>query len=1534
MTKAELLAEVKKLQRNLELVKKKKEASAPEILWQAAMKFSANMVVVVDKNYVIVDINKVKKGYSKKDILGKKAFDFSEKENKPTIKNAIDTVFKTRKPFEYITNANSKKGDIITLSCKATPVLDNKKVAAVIIEATDKTNEIETQKQLTRSEEKFRMLAQNAVDIIYRYKLFPTFECEFISPSVKKITGYSPEEFYKDPVLGLKIIHPDDFKIAEENNVKMAKSKPGQIFQPVAFRNIRKDKKVICVETLNLPVFNDKGKLIAIEGITRDITERKKSEEIIRQSQEDLTQVLNNINELVYYIEFLPDGKKRIKYLSSQITKILDVTPEEYANEGDNLLKLCHPDDIEKIKEIARGLRRTLKPEEYVYRFYHRTKKEYIWIEERITPQINKEGKYIGNFGLVRDVTEKINAQTQLHESEEKFRMLAENALDVVYRFRLIPNAKYEYVSPSIVNLSGYTAEEFYADPNLGFKIIHPEDNYMLGDSEKLIFEKKVVRDVKDKNIKVRWIKKDGSVIWTETVNTPIRDKEGRVVAIEGISRDITQQKESEERFKILSNATFEGIVFSEHGKIIDANDQFLKMYGYSSVSEILGKHVIDDFVIEKQRAMARKFLRLPKSEPYEVETVKKDGTRIIVETKAQNIPYFGKTIRATVIYNITDRKQYEHSLRESERTLSTLMGNLPGMAYRCLFDENWTMEFVNQGCLELTGYRPADLIQNKKISYNELILPEDRRKVKELVKKAVENKRPYVLSYKIKTAGNETKWVWEKGEGVFSEKGKLLFLEGFIIDATERQKFEVELKRSRENYKSLVDYSPDGVFIHIDGKVVFANPSAMELVGVKSMDEALGFSLFDFLLPEFVDKIKERVEKTIGGEPQDFIEIKIKTRTGETKEVETKPILIKFNGQNAVLTVVHDISTQKQLVKEQLRAHIAEETNELLEQEITKRKVIQLQLQESQKYTRLLIDSSLDMICASDREGFITEFNRAAQQTFGYKDTEVIGKHVSMLYAVAEQRSRITDEELYKKGVYSGEVFNVRKNGEGFVAFLSASVLKNEAGEIVGAMGVSRDISELKKAEQELRNSEEKYRAIYNQAFIGIARVGLKDGNFIEVNQRLCQMLGYTSEELCGMTTSGISHPDDFLTNQPERLAFLESGSNVLSTEKRYIKKNGGLVYANLTITLVKDGNGVPQYFIYVYEDITERKQAEEKIKAQSAKLNAVFESSSHLIWTLDINFCLTSFNQNFFRFFRKNYNLDIYIGLNMVSDEVKTTDEYNDLWKQKYRAVLKGESQHFETKLINVWREVFLNPIFDENGVVREISGIANDITEKKYGEEKIRQSLQEKEVLLKEVHHRVKNNLQVISSILNLQSSYVKDTATLNILKESQNRIKSMAFIHESLYQTKDFSSINFSEYVVNLAHNLIQSYSNFDNEIKLNLDIQNVFLNLDLAIPCGLIINEIVSNALKYAFVDKKYDCEVTVSMSLDDENLILIVGDNGIGLPKEIDYRNTQSLGLQLVVTLTDQLNGTIKMESEKGTKYTIIFKQNQVKNRI
>jgi two-component sensor histidine kinase len=185
-------------------------------------------------------------------------------------------------------------------------------------------------------------------------------------------------------------------------------------------------------------------------------------------------------------------------------------------------------------------------------------------------------------------------------------------------------------------------------------------------------------------------------------------------------------------------------------------------------------------------------------------------------------------------------------------------------------------------------------------------------------------------------------------------------------------------------------------------------------------------------------------------------------------------------------------------------------------------------------------------------------------------------------------------------------------------------------------------------------------------------------------------------------------------------------------------------------------------------------------------------------------------------------------------------------------------------------------------------------------------------------------VKNNLQVISSILNLQSSYVRDKKTLEILHESQNRIKSMAFVHESLYQTKDFANISFQDYVSNISRNLVASYSAVGSAPELDLDLENIDLNLDTAIPCGLIINELLSNALKYAFPKGKKG-KISVSIRKKGKTITVVIADNGVGLSDKIDFKNTESLGLQLVTSLVEQINGKIRLDKKKGTKFTIEF---------
>jgi PAS domain S-box-containing protein len=567
-------------------------------------------------------------------------------------------------------------------------------------------------------------------------------------------------------------------------------------------------------------------------------------------------------------------------------------------------------------------------------------------------------------------------------------------------------------------------------------------------------------------------------------------------------------------------------------------------------------------------------------------------------------------------------------------------------------------------------------------------------------------------------------------------------------------------------------------------------------------------------------------------------------------------------------------------------------------------------------------------MICATDKEGIITEFNKAAQQTFGYSASEVIGQHVSFLYKNPHQRFEVMDILNNKSGYFIGEVENRNKNGEVFTALLSASVLRDEHGNIFGSMGVSRDITDKKRAEQELRLSEEKYRAIYNQAYIGIALVDTESDRYLDVNQRLSDMLGYSHEELLTKTTHEMRISGD-LSRLPTGKDFIRRGFERIIDEHRYKHKNGNEVIVNVTISLVRAEDQRPLHFVYVYEDLTPKRRAEEQIRLQAAKLNAIFESSSHMIWTVDRSYRLTSFNRNQSDWLRRNHGANAYIGMSMVSGKMNTKESVNDFWVQKIDETFSGKAQHFEVAFTQpggdvTWREIFLNPIFDDVENVVEVSAIAHDITDKKLTEEHVRQSLKEKEVLLKEVHHRVKNNLQVISSILNLQSSYVRDKRVLEILLESQNRIKSMAFVHESLYQTKDFSNISFQEYVGNISRNLVHSYAALEYAPVLQLDLDSVQLHLDTAIPCGLIINELLSNALKYAFPDGRQG-KIDVAVKQKKDLILISISDNGVGLPENLDFRNTESLGLQLVVSLVEQINGKIKADTKKGTKFTIEF---------
>ncbi len=251
--------------------------------------------------------------------------------------------------------------------------------------------------------------------------------------------------------------------------------------------------------------------------------------------------------------------------------------------------------------------------------------------------------------------------------------------------------------------------------------------------------------------------------------------------------------------------------------------------------------------------------------------------------------------------------------------------------------------------------------------------------------------------------------------------------------------------------------------------------------------------------------------------------------------------------------------------------------------------------------------------------------------------------------------------------------------------------------------------------------------------------------------------------------------------------------------------------------------------------------------------------------------------------------------------------------------------EHVHFDKNgnVTNV--EVHAHPVFDNNGNVIQVIEYCLDITNRKKLENEIKASLKQKEVLLKEIHHRVKNNLQVVSSLLNFQSEHIKDKEAIEAFNKSQDRIRVMGLLHEKLCRSEDLGRVDIAEYIRDLVSYLFRSYQINPDIIILKTHVDDIFLSIDVTIPCGLIVNELVSNCLKHVFPQGR---KGTIGIDLwsdEKSNLALIVRDNGVGIPKHINFQKTESLGLQLVNMLVYQLRGSIELGRSGGTAFKITF---------
>jgi PAS domain S-box-containing protein len=484
----------------------------------------------------------------------------------------------------------------------------------------------------------------------------------------------------------------------------------------------------------------------------------------------------------------------------------------------------------------------------------------------------------------------------------------------------------------------------------------------------------------------------------------------------------------------------------------------------------------------------------------------------------------------------------------------------------------------------------------------------------------------------------------------------------------------------------------------------------------------------------------------------------------------------------------------------------------------------------------------------------------------------------------------------------------------------------KNSHGKMAGEeyMAMFENAGNREKTIDALYNNEELFQIAFEHALTGMALTGI-DGRFLKVNPYLCTMLGYFENELLATTFEAITHPDDLLTSNELLQQMLASEVSTCQIEKRYIHKHGHTVWAFLSVSMVRDKDGNPLHFISHIKDITEHKKAVKALRGSEEKYRALFEQAPDSILLFDADTGeLAEFNSKTHE--NLGYTSEEFKKLKIQDFEVFESEEEVN---RHIRKIIGEGSDIFETKHRTKdgrIRDILARSRAVSIGGRNFILSILTDISDRKMAEEQIKAALEDNELLLNEIHHRVKNNLQIICSLFNLQKESIKDKETFEMVSECQNRIRAIALVHEKLYKSKSFAYINIDEYITDLIKRLFSFYEINPNKIILKVDMDDILLGINTAIPVGLIITELTSNSLQYAFPGgREGEINITVRL-IDADEINIVISDNGVGLPANVNFRNAESLGLQIVDTLIKQLKGKIKIYRKGGTRFNIKFR--------
>jgi len=1138
---------------------------------------------------------------------------------------------------------------------------------------------------------------------------------------------------------------------------------------------------------------------------------------------------------------------------------------------------------------------------------------------------ISYEGKIgydeLGNFKqthcIFHDITKQKKAEKALKVSENKYHAIFDNAGEGIFLMRgeliIECNEKsLEIYKVTLEQIIGQTLYDF--SPEL------QQDGTRSKDRIIELINKAL--DGYPQHFNWKHLRYDGVPFYSEiTLN---RVKIENEYLVQAMVRDVTEReeakkvlRESEQRLmdiiNFLPDATF---AIDLEGKVIAWNNATEKMTG-TLKKDIIGKgnHAYAMPWYGERRPILIDLIKPGTPEFREkYEYIHKQGKTLYAEVFVPSI-YDGRGaylwVTASPLLNsegeqygaiesvrdITERKKAEISLKKSaERFRAVAESAIDAIVTT---DENGKIIFFNNSLTKIFGYtkedltgKPLTILMPTRYQKNYLIALQNFK----------ESGKHRIIGKTVTTIGlkkDKSEFPFEMSLSTWKSEQKTYFT-SIIRDLSERQKAEIALKESEEKFRAIAENAIDAILIAVEkGKHVYVNPKAVELTGY-SKEELLNTQIKDLAHPDEIVKLKERYNLRMAGKhiPSTY-ETRIVRKDNEIVPIEISAAKTIWIDKPAVMVQVRDI---------------------------TSRKKIEEKLKWASIYNRSLIEASLDPLVTIGPNGKINDVNKATETVTGYSKDELIGSVFSD-YFTEPVKAKEGYRHVFMEGFVRDYPLEIQhKDGHVTPVLYNASVYRDESGNVVGVFAAARDITEYKKAVDALRESEGKYRDIFEESFDGLF-ITSPEGKILDMNKKGIEMFGYnTKEEVLSLDLVRDVYADP---NDRKKILAMVNEQGSAEYEVVVKKKNGNKMITRCSLTVVKD-KGVINTYRGIVRDITESKKAENDIIRAKEEWENTFDAVPDLIAILDTNFRVVRANKAMAD--RLGVSSEEAVGLTCYDvvhglNSVPSFCPYSKLLEDGQEHTAEVHEDRLGGDFI-----VSVSPLHDKDGKLIGVVHVARDITKRKKTENEINKSLEEKEVLLREIHHRVKNNLQIIASLLHLQELSEDENEIVDVLKESEGRVKSMAMIHEKLYQSPSFTYVNFKQYIEKLVYDILYTNKTPTGTIKTNMIIEEINLNIDTAIPLGLIVNELVTNSVKHAFPQS--EGTITIELKSLNEQMELIIADDGIGLPKKFDLEKTERLGLKIVNSLVNQLDGKINIDMTVGTEFKINFKEVKYKERI